>query len=196
MACDGDQSSSGTSRIIYQECLRECHIATFARVQGYKCSEFRPSGERNSLETVWCSNCGCYIKHHRKVENLPPSPVTSAPTHVAAQALPLQSPINIYCHAGQNADSASGVAEEEEEGVVEEGISVGERKKRRRLTEEQKQKVLDYAKTVNWSVKKQDDGKMLEFCADTGISTEVCRNWINNHRKKIGGSEPSTSLRL
>ncbi|KAK9270739.1 hypothetical protein L1049_026322 [Liquidambar formosana] len=59
---------------------------------------------------------------------------------------------------------------------------------RTKFTQEQKEKMLEFAERLGWRIQKHDDVALTEFCSELGIKRNVLKVWMHNnknaHRRK------------
>lgn len=62
--------------------------------------------------------------------------------------------------------------------------SFGMSKKRHRtkFTQEQKDRMLEFAERVGWRMQKQDEEEVERFCADVGVKRQVLKVWMHNNK--------------
>lgn len=57
---------------------------------------------------------------------------------------------------------------------------------RTRFTQEQKDKMLEFAERVGWRIQKQDEGAVEEFCGEIGVRRQVLKVWMHNNKHTLG----------
>lgn len=143
------------------ETYRECMKNHAARLGTYACDGCcEYSPDTLHPNVLFCTACGCHRNFHRKV----------APNSAAATT----GPINV--RVGSALD-----------------ILRARRRKRSKFTAEQKAWMGEFAARIGWKVRKQEAGgeeEVSRFCKDIGITRQVFKIWIHNHK---GGAAASTS---
>ncbi|KAF2299749.1 hypothetical protein GH714_003048 [Hevea brasiliensis] len=68
------------------------------------------------------------------------------------------------------------------------GGSYGSSKKRFRtkFTQEQKDKMLDFAERLGWRIQKHDEAAVEQFCAENGVKRHVLKVWMHNNKHTLG----------
>lgn len=51
---------------------------------------------------------------------------------------------------------------------------------RTKFTQEQKDKMLEFAEKLGWKIKKRDEEEVHRFCSDVGVKREAFKIWMNN----------------
>ncbi|KAK9111858.1 hypothetical protein Scep_019377 [Stephania cephalantha] len=64
---------------------------------------------------------------------------------------------------------------------------------RTKFTQEQKERMVDFAERIGWRMLRQNDGALNEFCTEIGVKRRVLKVWMHNNkntfRKKTSSSE-------
>ncbi|KAI3972996.1 hypothetical protein MKX01_019654 [Papaver californicum] len=53
---------------------------------------------------------------------------------------------------------------------------------RTKFSQEQKEKMLDFADKIGWRIQKQDDAALNQFCLDIGVKRQVLKVWMHNNK--------------
>uniref|UniRef100_A0A5B7BUF2 ZF-HD dimerization-type domain-containing protein n=1 Tax=Davidia involucrata TaxID=16924 RepID=A0A5B7BUF2_DAVIN len=53
---------------------------------------------------------------------------------------------------------------------------------RSKFTQEQKEKMLEFAEKVGWRIPKEDDVDVQRFCAEVGVKRQVFKVWMHNNK--------------
>ncbi|GMH25298.1 hypothetical protein Nepgr_027141 [Nepenthes gracilis] len=72
------------------------------------------------------------------------------------------------------------------------GIGIGGQSTKRfrtKFTQEQKDRMLEFAARLGWRIQKQDEAVVQEFCSETGVKRRVLKVWMHNNRH-IHGKKP------
>ena len=65
---------------------------------------------------------------------------------------------------------------------------VGQEAKKRfrtKFTQEQKEKMLNFAEKVGWKIQKQEDSFVQNFCQEIGIKRRVLKVWMHNNKHNL-----------
>lgn len=185
--------------VVYKECLKN-HVASLGGHALDGCGEFMPSpaATADDPSSIKCAACGCHRNFHRREpEESPISPATHhvleyRPHHRHHPPPPHRSPnsaspppISSYPSAPHMLLALSGGA----------GLSVApentaapapphhSRKRfRTKFTQEQKEKMHEFADKVGWKMQKRDDEMVMEFCNEIGVDRGVLKVWMHNNK--------------
>ncbi|XP_065880503.1 zinc-finger homeodomain protein 5 [Euphorbia lathyris] len=53
---------------------------------------------------------------------------------------------------------------------------------RTKFTQEQKERMMEFAEKVGWRINKQDEEEVDKFCADVGVRRQVFKVWMHNNK--------------
>lgn len=64
---------------------------------------------------------------------------------------------------------------------------------RTKFTQEQKEKMMEFAEKVGWRINKQEEEEVEKFCAEVGIRRQVFKVWMHNNKnsRKQPEAQPS-----
>lgn len=190
--------------VTYKECLKN-HAASMGGHAVDGCGEFIPSPALNPSDptSLKCGACGChrnfhrrdpdaaaaqpqppaleYQPHHRHLPPPPrvspsnspsPPPISSTYPHHILMALSNQQNTHHNHHDG--APKPSGAAPI---------LSNSTRKRfRTKFTQDQKDKMLEFAEKVSWKMQKRDEAIINEFCNGIGVEKGVFKVWMHNNK--------------
>ncbi|KAM7266994.1 hypothetical protein ACFE04_009160 [Oxalis oulophora] len=174
---DGDNiHNNNNTNDLYRECLRN-HAASLGSYATDGCGEFTLDVDTS----LHCAACGCHRNFHRKVTN--------------------------YCSGGGGMRSPEATTEMIEYGSRRgaEMVDSGERmsggggsgsKKRYRtkFTVEQKEKMMTFAEKLGWKLtRKELEDEVERFCKSVGISRQVFKVWMHNHKNNSSSTNNSTT---
>ncbi|KAI3712892.1 hypothetical protein L1987_71461 [Smallanthus sonchifolius] len=54
---------------------------------------------------------------------------------------------------------------------------------RTKFSQEQKDKMFDFAERIGWKIQKQDEQEVLRFCNEVGLKKEVFKVWMHNNKQ-------------
>ncbi|KAI4307461.1 hypothetical protein L6164_030645 [Bauhinia variegata] len=57
---------------------------------------------------------------------------------------------------------------------------------RSKFTQEQKEKMLEFAERLGWRIQKHDEAAVEQFCAETGVKRQVLKVWMHNNKHTLG----------
>ncbi|WOL02610.1 zinc finger-homeodomain protein 1 [Canna indica] len=138
-----------------REVYRECLRNHAARLGGFAsdgCCEFTPE-EDADLGNLQCGACGCHRNFHRKVYSTAAAGIGGGAG--GARRLLLQA-------APETPDSR--------------------RRPRTRFSEEQKARMSSFAERIGWRIPKGRGAEVDEFCGEIGVTRQVFKVWMHNHK--------------
>lgn len=194
--------------VTYKECLKN-HVATLGGHALDGCCEFMPSPTATSDDpaSIKCAACGCHRNFHRREPEEPISTVFEYQPHhrhhppppplfqSRSPSSPSPPPISSYPSAPHMLLALSGA------GV---GLSIppentaaplnhlsspmGTSRKRFRtkFTQEQKEKMHEFADKVGWKMQKRDEEMVNGFCNEVGVDRSVLKVWMHNNKNTLG----------
>ncbi|KAL5988444.1 hypothetical protein ACLOJK_036208 [Asimina triloba] len=153
----------------YRECVRN-HAATLGSYATDGCGEF--TADESSAGGLNCAACGCHRNFHRKV-------------YLTARS---DSPMFVGFGRAWSAEPP-------------EADRTGKKRSRTKFSAEQKEKMLRFAEKIGWRIQRGDgDGDEIgHFCKEIGVSRQVFKVWMHNHKNSASssssnGGNPSSSL--
>ncbi|OAY46459.1 zinc-finger homeodomain protein 2 [Manihot esculenta] len=152
-----------TTNDVYKECLRN-HAASLGSYATDGCGEF--TLDHTSPSTLQCAACGCHRNFHRKV------------TYSSSSSRPDQSTV---MEMMEYVDVGSRLPGERSSGKT--------KRFRTKFTAEQKEKMLGFAEKLGWKLQRKDEEDEVErFCRGVGISRQVFKVWMHNHKNSSSSS--------
>ncbi|KAJ0048634.1 hypothetical protein Pint_16831 [Pistacia integerrima] len=149
----------------YQHNYREClrnHAATLGSYATDGCGEF--TLDDSSPTSLNCAACGCHRNFHRKLSYTRSSDVTTTME------------IMEYTEGGSRRVQSS-----------------GKKRFRTKFSSEQKEKMLGFAEKLGWKLQRKDEEDEVEkFCRGVGVSRQVFKVWMHNHKNSSSSSSAST----
>ncbi|GFZ10329.1 homeobox protein 31 [Actinidia rufa] len=203
------QKSSGSSLISgkrFRECLKN-HAASVGGNVLDGCGEFMPSGDDGTMEALKCAACNCHRNFHRRepehgsefaLHLPPPLPSPSLRQHQRLWT-PLVSPVKMAFGGGGGTDSSS--EDLHFNTVHSNAAAVGgapppppfvlsKKRFRTKFTQDQKEKMLEYAEKVGWRIPREDDAEVQRFCAEVGVKRRVLKVWMHNNKNSSSKKQP------
>ncbi|XVF14689.1 hypothetical protein REPUB_Repub09cG0082900 [Reevesia pubescens] len=193
----------------YKECLKK-HAAAIGGNATDGCGEFMPNGEEGSLEALKCSACNCHRNFHRKEIEFDcpfdyyhsavltkggrklilgphnsilrsPQGYPAAGNLISSRMEPPQPIIMSY-----NGGSIPSETDEKDDGGVA-GRPSGKLRKRFRtkFSQEQKEKMFNFAEKAGWRIQKLDESVVQQFCQEIGIKRRVLKVWMHNNKQSL-----------
>lgn len=208
-AAEASTPFDSAASITYRECLKN-HAASTGNYAVDGCREFMPGGEEGTQESLKCAACDCHRNFHRKEVTggqgpfhflaLPTLKSRQNPTTAAAFQLHLATstvasmPSTMVNFAGNSgglgeAESSSGHPDMFQPisggyALIQHSSPGSKRRFRTKFTQEQKDKMHEFATKIEWSLQNEDDQEMQKFCREVGVKRRVFKVWMHNNKKK------------
>ncbi|KAK7266386.1 hypothetical protein RIF29_19030 [Crotalaria pallida] len=64
---------------------------------------------------------------------------------------------------------------------------------RTKFSQEQKEKMHEFAERVGWKMQKRDEDLVMEFCNEVGVDRGVLKVWMHNNKNTFGKKDASTN---
>ncbi|XP_050219386.1 zinc-finger homeodomain protein 11-like [Mercurialis annua] len=174
---------------LYKECLRN-HAASLGSYATDGCGEF--TLDDSSPSFLHCAACGCHRNFHRKVTSRSRSNnIHHTPTETTSAMMEF---MDYGDHTGAARRQLPPVVAESGGGRSE-GERSGKMKRfRTKFTSEQKEKMLGFAEKLGWRLQRKDEEDEVErFCRGVGISRQVFKIWMHNHKNSSGSSSVNST---
>ncbi|KAL8135609.1 hypothetical protein AgCh_010298 [Apium graveolens] len=62
---------------------------------------------------------------------------------------------------------------------------------RTKFTQEQKEKMMEFAEKVGWRIPREDDAQVQRFCGEIGVKRQVFKVWMHNNKSTSAVSAPT-----
>ncbi|XP_059625284.1 zinc-finger homeodomain protein 10-like [Cornus florida] len=178
---EGDNSNA-----LYRECLRN-HAASLGSYATDGCGEF--TLDDTSPGGLQCAACGCHRNFHRKLSYAAPRGVScssGARDHHDQDHPEMAGDMMMMdCGGGGGRQAGSDLPESER--------SYGKKRFRSKFTADQKEKMLAFAEKLGWKLQRKDQEDEIEgFCRGVGVSRQVFKVWMHNHKNSASSSTAST----
>ncbi|KGN59574.1 zinc-finger homeodomain protein 9 [Cucumis sativus] len=209
-------------QVVYKECLKN-HAASLGGHALDGCGEFMPSPTATATDptSLKCAACGCHRNFHRREpddpiatpttthvieyqphhRHHPPPPSTAAAAHRSpSSASPPPISSSYYPSAPHMLLALSGVLPENAGGGG--GFhhtiltpSPNSRKRfRTKFTQNQKERMYEFAEKVGWKIQKRDEDMIQEFCSDVGVDRGVLKVWMHNNKNTLGKKDGGRNM--
>lgn len=198
--------------VTYKECLKN-HAASLGGHALDGCGEFMPSPNAISTDpsSIKCAACGCHRNFHRREpeepisathvieyqplhrHHPPPPPPFQASNRSPNSASPPPISSSYYPSAPHMllALSGAGISAPPENAAAPTNSlatpSPNARKRfRTKFTQDQKDKMYQFAERVGWKMQKRDEELVQEFCNEVGVDRGVLKVWMHNNKNTLG----------
>nr|GFA02113.1 hypothetical protein [Tanacetum cinerariifolium] len=185
----------------YKECLKN-HAAGIGGHAVDGCGEFMP--EPTSFK---CSACGCHRNFHRREPTTtitttttrpplfldfhrPNIPSASTSPSTLSPPSPPPQPTNI-AYGGHLLLSLSTAADPPGTPVAVKVVH-GRKRFRTKFSQEQKEKMQNFAEKVGWKMQRCHDKMVTDFCNDIGIKRRIFKVWMHNNKNTFGKKDTTT----
>ncbi|XP_010254805.1 PREDICTED: zinc-finger homeodomain protein 5-like [Nelumbo nucifera] len=64
-------------------------------------------------------------------------------------------------------------------------LSLSKKRFRTKFTQEQKDRMLEFAEKIGWKIQKQDEPEVQQFCAEVGVKRQVLKVWMHNNKHSM-----------
>ncbi|GMN35551.1 hypothetical protein TIFTF001_005369 [Ficus carica] len=64
-------------------------------------------------------------------------------------------------------------------------FALSKKRFRTKFTQEQKERMLEFAEKVGWRIQKQDEEEVERFCAELGLKRQVLKVWMHNNKSAV-----------
>lgn len=170
-----------------------------------------PTANPNDPTSIKCAACGCHRNFHRREpeDSPPPTNTTTTieyqphhrhhppPPPPQAVPQPYRSPnsaspppisssypsaphmllaLSGGLSAGLNGNSTINVP----------GGSSGRKRFRSKFSQNQKERMHEFAEKVGWKIQKRDEELIQEFCNEVGVDRGVLKVWMHNNKNTLG----------
>ena len=78
-------------------------------------------------------------------------------------------------------------------GVVARPAQLVKKRFRTKFTQEQKEKMLNFAEKVGWKIQKQEESVVQQFCQEIGVKRRVLKVWMHNNKHNLAKKNPPTA---
>ncbi|KAF5734061.1 zinc-finger homeodomain protein 4-like [Tripterygium wilfordii] len=154
----------------YKECLRN-HAASLGSYATDGCGEF--TLDDTSPNSLQCAACGCHRNFHRKVTTYSSAP----PRHRRDIIVHPETVVDMMDYSDGGGSGGRG------------STGGGKKRFRTKFTEEQKEKMLGFAEKLGWKLQRKDmDDEVERFCRGVGVSRQVFKVWMHNHKNNSSSS--------
>ncbi|KAL0535514.1 hypothetical protein IC582_029845 [Cucumis melo] len=162
----------------YRECLRN-HAASLGSYATDGCGEFTLDDSSSPANLLHCAACGCHRNFHRKVTYIAGGGGRSSAATATDDDLMDYDRHAVVEYAAADTERSGG----------------GGSKKRFRtkFTVDQKEKMLAFAEKLGWKLQRKDlDDEIERFCRSVGVTRQVFKVWMHNHKNSFSSNSAST----
>ncbi|PWA70038.1 Homeodomain-containing protein [Artemisia annua] len=167
----------------YKECQKN-HAASMGSHVLDGCGEFMPNGEEGTPESLKCAACECHRSFHRReAEGESQSSTWVHTTHYPQppRAATVQPPLQQHHHHHRYNQTPPMMMAFGGTSSSEEHEHQPSRKRfRTKFTEQQKERMHEFAERIGWKIQKQDDQAIMQFCNEVGLKRKVFKVWMHN----------------
>ncbi|MQM11820.1 hypothetical protein Taro_044731 [Colocasia esculenta] len=154
----------------YRECMRN-HAATLGTYAVDGCGEYTP--DPSIPGHLHCAACGCHRNFHRKYVEFESE------------------------GGGGGGPGGDSVGVGYSSLMASEERSDSKRRTRTKFSSEQKEKLLQFAEKIGWRLQRREGGveddEVSMFCREIGITRQVFKVWMHNHKNSAASSSTNTA---
>lgn len=138
---------------------------------------------------------GHHNHHHHKAILGPESFVYPARAVAAAAAGPAHHQMIMSYNMG----SVPSESDEQEDGGLNGLVSsrptsqLVKKRFRTKFSQEQKEKMLNFAEKVGWKIQKQEESVVQQFCQEVGVKRRVLKVWMHNNKHNLAKKNHSST---
>ncbi|CAN6485784.1 unnamed protein product [Victoria cruziana] len=74
------------------------------------------------------------------------------------------------------------------------GGAATKKRSRTKFTQEQKERMLEFAEKLGWRIQKHDEEAVQEFCREMGVERHVLKVWMHNNKHTLGKKPEPTEM--
>ncbi|PRQ15836.1 putative transcription factor ZF-HD family [Rosa chinensis] len=198
-----EMEGENSSNDVYRECLRN-HAASLGSYATDGCGEFTLD-DTSSPGGLQCAACGCHRNFHRRVTYAPGVGRSSGGGTAHHRVISCSSRGDLHHEMMTSQElidynvGGGGGAAARQMMVVESPDSgdrsgSGRKRFRSKFTVEQKEKMLAFAEKLGWKLQRKDlEDEIERFCRSIGVSRQVFKVWMHNHKNLSSSSSASTT---
>ncbi|XP_057952109.1 zinc-finger homeodomain protein 4-like [Malania oleifera] len=165
---------------MYMECLRN-HAASLGSYATDGCGEFTVLGDTatSPAAALQCAACGCHRNFHRKVVCVP----------TCEGGFNGRGGVSCMVDYSGGAGVGGGGSRPPSSMDMAEAERSGKKRFRTKITADQKEKMLAFAEKIGWKLQRKDqEDEIQRFCSGIGVSRQVFKVWMHNHKNSSSSS--------
>nr|GLL26604.1 zinc-finger homeodomain protein 9-like [Ipomoea trifida] len=192
--------------VTYKECLKN-HAASLGGHAVDGCGEFMPSPTAAAAAStnpalLKCAACGCHRNFHRREpeETLPkaleyqslhrhrpppppPSSDSPSPPPISSSAPHMLLALST-AFSGPPTDTNTPIS----------APLLQKKRFRTKFTQDQKDKMLEFADKVGWKIQKRDEELISQFCTQVGVERGVLKVWMHNNKNTLCKNQSQSNI--
>ncbi|KAK9669743.1 hypothetical protein RND81_13G151500 [Saponaria officinalis] len=207
---NGNFSEPKTRVVRYKECQKN-HAASMGGNATDGCGEFIASEDKDSFEGLICSACNCHRNFHRKEIEGSITQLTGNTPHfypstphstfmggggrrvILGSALGHSCP-NVTPFTPRSVPFGMAAYESVHSDNHDRRLQMGARKRfRTKFSQEQKEKMMEFAEKVGWKIQKQEECVVQQFCQEIGVKRRVLKVWMHNNKHNFANKTNNIS---
>lgn len=110
-------------------------------------------------------------------------------------AAPIVQPMNVaYGSAGGTESSSEDLNpfHSTGEAAAAPPFALSKKRFRTKFSQEQKERMLEFAEKMEWRIQKQDEEEVDKFCAEVGVKRQVLKVWMHNNKSTVKKQQESS----
>ncbi|KAJ6711217.1 ZINC-FINGER HOMEODOMAIN PROTEIN 4-LIKE [Salix purpurea] len=134
------------------------------------------------------------LGHHKSI--LAPAEALCYPTAAGALIPSRSSAPHHQMIMSYNMGSFPSESDEQEDGggaMMARPAQLMKKRFRTKFSQEQKEKMLNFAEKVGWKLQKQEETVVQQFCQEIGVKRRVLKVWMHNNKHSLAKMNPSTT---
>ena len=163
------------------------------------CGEFMPCGEEGTPASLRCAACDCHRNFHRKEAGGVSSHYNYYPDksngqnrmpshpHRFSHGLAINSapPVMMAFGGGLAESSSEDLDMTNGGGQISVQPVLSKKRFRTKFTQEQKDRMMEFAEKLGWKIQKQDEQEVQQFCSQVGVKRQVFKVWMHNNKQAM-----------
>ncbi|CAH8268194.1 unnamed protein product [Arabidopsis lyrata] len=183
----------------YRECQKNHAASTGGHVVD-GCCEFMAGGEEGTLEAVKCAACNCHRSFHRKEVYghmsskqdqliITPAFYSSNSSYKAMQTRGMHPTGEIGRRTSSSSEDMKKILSHRNQNIDGKGLMMMMMRKKKRvrtkISEEQKEKMKEFAERLGWRMQKKDEEEIDKFCRMVNLRRQVFKVWMHNNKQAM-----------
>lgn len=172
---DGQAQAATTSPYIFNHTARHNNATNL-----YQTSVFRTRPQSASLITMPSSHQQQQQHHHQIVSHTYSHGLTASPT---GPMVPMM--MAFGGNSGGAAESSSEDLNMFQYDAGGQAVHQSKKRHRTKFTQQQKDRMHEFAEKLGWKIQKQDEQEVQQFCNEVGVKRQVFKVWMHNNKQAM-----------
>ncbi|KAK8608578.1 hypothetical protein V6N13_023998 [Hibiscus sabdariffa] len=129
------------------------------------------------------------LGHHKSI--LPPPEALGYPTGTLIHSRTAPTPQQMIMSYNMGSLPSESDEQPEDGGGGSRPVQVMKKRFRTKFSQEQKEKMLNFAEKVGWKIQKQEESVVQQLCQEIGVKRRVLKVWMHNNKHNLAKKDPS-----